>query len=137
MDEAYVVLLAFVLWTVMWIFVMLVLRMKVAIPGKVKITEFTHTGAEISPLMQRVSRVHANCLENLPIFASVVFVAAQTGTLDIINGLVWVYFGARVLQSLIHASSVSKAFIMPRAMCFWVQVGLTIYWSIQILLTIT
>lgn len=137
MNESYIVLLAFALWTAAWVFVMVILRMNALIRKKKQPTDFTHTGQEISPFAARISRVHANCLENLPILASIVFVASQTGTLEVVNNLAWVFLATRVLQSLVHALWASQMSVMLRGMLYSVQSVLMIYWTIQILLKIT
>ena len=72
----------------------------------------------------RLNRAHMNCLENLPMFATVVLVATvvgiRTGTLDT---LAQTYLVARIGQSLAHVSSGSVLAVNVRFTFFLIQVG--------------
>src|SRR6476646_10338329 len=52
--------------------------------------------------VKRLEDAHANCLENLPVFAVIVLGAAASGRLEVIAALApWVLY-ARIAQSLTH-----------------------------------
>ncbi len=81
---------------------------------------------------QRLMRAHANCVENLPVFASLVLVGhlvdLRTGAFAVCTQVV---LGARVCQSVAHVSSgrglvinVRFAFFVTQVTCFVVMAGL-------------
>lgn len=77
-----------------------------------------------APLVRRFADAHANCLENLPVFAVIVLVAAQWGRLDAVNTLApWVLY-ARIGQTLAHLSGVGQANVLVRATFWGAQLGL-------------
>jgi len=89
--------------------------------------------ADDAPLVKRLEDAHANCLENLPIFAVIVLAAAALGKLDAIAVLApWVLY-ARIGQSLVHLSGVGKAQVFVRATFWSVQLAL-FFWMLAKLL---
>ena len=76
------------------------------------------------PFIRRFADAHSNCLENLPVFAAIVFVAAQMNRLDAINAFApWVLY-ARFGQTLAHLSGTGQANVFVRASFWAVQVAL-------------
>ena len=80
-----------------------------------------------APLVRRLEDAHANCLENLPIFAVLVGVAVATGQAALIAPVAgWVPL-ARVGQSLAHLSGTGQVAVFVRA-GFWVLQLLAFGW---------
>ena len=74
--------------------------------------------ADDAPFVKRLEDAHANCLENLPVFAVIVLVAAALGRLADIQALApWVLY-ARIGQSLAHLSGTGPVNVFVRAR-FW------------------
>ncbi len=74
--------------------------------------------ADDAPFVKRLEDAHANCLENLPVFAVIVLVAAALGRLADIQALApWVLY-ARMGQSLAHLSGTGPVNVFVRA-SFW------------------
>jgi uncharacterized MAPEG superfamily protein len=71
-----------------------------------------------APLARRIGDAHANCLENLPIFAVLVLVAATQGKLASIDALAACVFYCRVGQSLAHLWGTGSLQVLLRA-TFW------------------
>lgn len=72
---------------------------------------------------QRLLRAHANCVENLPVFASVVLTAAVSGAASsTLDTLAVVYVAARVGQSVAHVASGRSLVINVRFTFFLIQV---------------
>ena len=72
-------------------------------------------------------RAHANCVENLPVFAVIVFALYVSGTGGIlVNDLCITIMAARVVQSLVHVSvpqtngavSIRFSFYLIQLICF-------------------
>ena len=80
--------------------------------------------ADDAPFVKRLEDAHANCLENLPVFAVIVLVAAALGRLADIQALApWVLY-ARIGQSLAHLSGTGPVNVFVRAS----------FWSVQLVL---
>ena len=79
------------------------------------------------PFMVRVKGAHLNCVENFPLFAAVVVIAALMGKSPVVDGLANFILAARVGQSLVHLISTAPTFVLLRATFFLAQVGM-IFW---------
>lgn len=83
--------------------------------------------------VNRLQDAHANCLENLPVFAVIVLGAAATGRLDVIAALApWVLY-ARIVQSLTHLAGVGQLHVLVRATFWSVQLGLMLFMLFKLL----
>lgn len=92
--------------------------------GKVAIKEFRADKVEGEDWYLRAMRAHANCIENLPVFAVIVFVSfvsgASSANLDIMAVGVLV---ARILQSTIHiAVTPTNTVVLVRFIFYFIQV---------------
>ena len=86
-----------------------------------------------APLVKRMEDAHANCLENLPVFAVIVLGAAVLGRLDTLAALApWVLY-ARIGQSLTHLSGVGPVHVFVRASFWSVQLGLMLWMAFRLL----
>lgn len=86
-----------------------------------------------APLVKRLEDAHANCLENLPVFAVIVLAAAVLGRQETVATLApWVLY-ARIGQSLTHLSGVGQAQVFVRASFWSVQLGLMLWMAFKLL----
>ena len=121
-------LLGFAAWTLLLVIIVFLYR-GIRFVGGTAINSWPRAEQNESdlPLIRRVADAHANCLENLPIFAVIVLVAAQMGRLDAIAALApWVLY-ARVGQSLAHFSGVGQVNVLVRASFWAVQLALFVW----------
>jgi len=101
-----VALLAFAVWTVvLLLFTVGIYRWSRILTRRVSVNEWRADETQGSAFYQRAMRAHANCVENLPVFAAVIislnaFQASSTLTAISSVGIV----GARLLQSLLHVA---------------------------------
>lgn len=80
------------------------------------------------PFVTRVADAHANCLENLVIFAVIVLAAGQLpGKLELIAPFAPFVLYARIGQSLAHLSGTGKINVFIRASFWSVQLGLFLF----------
>ena len=77
---------------------------------------------------QRLVRVHANCLENLPLQAAVLLYAIAAGQTALTDPLAGLLLGARLFQSVMHLISTSPLFVWLRFAGFFIQLGILAYW---------
>jgi uncharacterized MAPEG superfamily protein len=82
-----------------------------------------------APFARRIEDAHANCLENLPIFAVIVLVAASLGRLEVINVLAPCVLYARIGQTAAHLSGVGQLNVLVRA-TFWAMQLVLFVWMI-------
>ena len=120
-------LLAFAAWTLLLLLGTIgVYRWSKILTGRVPISEWRADVPQGSEWYQRAMRAHMNCVENLPVFAAIVFcvtvAGAQGGVVD------WLALGviaARVCQSSVHlafaptniVASVRFGFFLVQVLC--------------------
>ena len=120
-DEGAVALLGFAGWTAAHAALVVGARVGAVLAGKKKANEFTKSrdGGEAT-FIARVGKSHANCLENLPLFAAVVLVNKAFGGASL-GALPSYYLAARIAQSLVHWSGVSEIQVNARFAFFVIQ----------------
>ena len=126
-------LLGFAAWTVALLLSIGAARTIPVLQGRKRASEFTPGVPHGSDRYWRLNRAHLNCLENLPIFAVLVFLAQFTGvagpTMDTLARAV---LAARVGQSLTHIASGSDTAVLIRFSFFGVQVIAFIWMGLQL-----
>lgn len=133
MNLSIVALLAFAMWTIAVLsFTIGIERWRLIFSGQAELKSFPGDEPHGSPFYRRATRAHANCVENLPVFASIVLAAeasgAQSGMFDVLAVIV---FFARVLQTTTHLISGSNtaigfrfSFLMVQLVAFFWMGGL-------------
>lgn len=99
-------LLAFAVWTVaLLLFTVGVYRWSQILSRRVAINEWRADEVEGSEFYKRAMRAHANCVENLPVFAVVVLsLNAFQASTELTAFASVAIVGARILQSVLHVS---------------------------------
>jgi uncharacterized MAPEG superfamily protein len=121
-------LLGFVVWSVLLTFMLLFVRFGAMSRGH-PVNTFTPEGTDVGDFGRRVTRAHANSLENLAIMASLLLYALATDQTAVTNGLATVAFGARIVQSLAHIASGGTPAVLVRATAFGVQMVVALIWA--------
>jgi uncharacterized MAPEG superfamily protein len=116
MNIPVLAVLAFAMWTITILMLGVgIHRWSLILAGKAELKSFPGDEPHGPPFYRRVTRAHANCIENLPVFAAIVLAAQATGahspTLD---GLSVVVVAARILQTSAHLTSGSNTAIAVR-----------------------
>jgi uncharacterized MAPEG superfamily protein len=128
------VLVYLVLWAVALTFVLVAVRMSA---GK-EVNSFKPDGNDLSDFGLRVTRAHANCLENLALPAAIILVAMVQGQTAITDGLALVFLVSRIGQSLVHILfSTTVPMVLVRATLFTIQHVITLIWGLKLLGIIT
>lgn len=117
-------LFGFAVWTLLLLFATVgVYRWSRILSGRASVREWT---AEVSGdgWYPRAMRAHANCVENLPVFAVIVFITTQAGvessTVAVAALIVLV---GRVAQSIVHVGFRQTEFVaVLRFSLFFIQV---------------
>lgn len=98
------VLLGFALWTLSTLLGSVgVYRWSRILTGRARISEFSADEPHGEGWYRRAMRAHANCIENLPVYAAIVVVLVASGISGPgIDALAIVLLGARILQTTTH-----------------------------------
>lgn len=104
MSLALWMLLGFAFWTLLLMVIGIgVYRWTMIFRGAAELTSFPGDVPHGSVAYRRLVRAHANCLENLPVFAVIVLVGAITGLHPAgTDALAALTMGARIVQSSVH-----------------------------------
>lgn len=121
-------LLGFVVWSIVMTFILLGVRFGAMRQGK-PLNSFSAEGTDVGALGLRVTRAHANSLENLAIIASLLLYAIATDQTAVTDGLAAIVLGARVVQSVVHMVSTSVPAVLVRATAFAVQMVIALIWA--------
>jgi uncharacterized MAPEG superfamily protein len=133
MTPTLVALTGFITWALLLLILMETIRSKLVVAKAIAANAFVPDNANLSPFMQRLARVHANCLEGLPIFGGLMLVALVSGRSALTDSLAYVFLAARVLQSFVHLASVSVLAVNVRFGFFVVQMAIGAYWAVRLL----
>ncbi|MFZ5480140.1 MAG: MAPEG family protein [Myxococcota bacterium] len=117
-------LLAFAMWTLSLVLVGVGYpRVSAVLAGRAKPGDFKADEPHGGETYRRTIRAHLNCVENLPVFASVVLVGHAAGHASrAFDALAVTYVAARVGQSLAHVASGRHRVVLVRFSFFTVQV---------------
>ena len=132
MNPTLTALTGFVAWSLSLLVLMEVLRSKLVVTKAIPANGFNPENSNLSPFMQRLARAHANCVEGLPIFGGLMLIAAVAGKSAVTDPLAYVFLAARILQSVIHLSSLSALAVTLRFSAFAVQMAIGVYWTVRL-----
>lgn len=127
-------LFGFTAWTLALVLFVVAWRGIEILRGK-PASSWTRQAAIASPgIVTRADHAHQNCLENLPVFAVLVFGASLLGKSASIDAVAaWILY-ARIGQSLAHLAGVNHWLVLLRAGFYGVQIALFLYvlWSLAV-----
>ena len=122
MTSSLTALIVFALWTIVLLLSIGGARVGQVLAGKARASDFPGGVKHGGETYWRLNRAHANCVENLPVFAAIVLVAAVSGqTSPTFDKLAWAVALARIPQSLVHISSGSEMAVNIRFLFFVIQ----------------
>ncbi len=132
MNPTLTALTGFVAWSLFLLVLMELIRSKLVVTKAVPANGFKPDNSNLSPFMQRLARAHANCVEGLPIFGGLMLIAVVSGRSAVTDPLAYVFLATRILQSVIHLSSLSALAVTLRFSAFAVQMGIGVYWAVRL-----
>lgn len=132
MNPTLTALTGFVAWSLFLLVLMEAIRSKLVVTKAVAANGFSPDNSNLSPFMQRLARAHANCIEGLPIFGGLMLIAVVAGRSAITDPLAYVFLAARIMQSVIHLTSLSALAVTLRFAAFAVQMGIGLYWAVRL-----
>lgn len=132
MTPTALALLGFAAWTILMVLLLGVTRTGLVFAGKKKANEFRATGEDLGSFGYRITRVHANCYENLPAAAAVMLYAIATSQTAVTDGLALTFIGLRVAQSIVHLLSTASPMVLARFALFAAQSAILLYWILAL-----
>ncbi|MGB3049508.1 MAG: MAPEG family protein [Polyangiales bacterium] len=132
MSPSVLALVGYVAWTILLVTTILLYRTVLVLKKERAANDFLPSGEDVSPFSNRLCRAHANCYENLPIFAALILLALVTDNAGITDSLARWVLVARVAQSTVHLISTSEMAVSLRAGLLLVQLGIEAYWVVQL-----
>jgi uncharacterized MAPEG superfamily protein len=122
MSTSLLSLLGFAAWTLVLVLGTVTYRSVMVTGGRRRANSWTRGMPSEDPaLLQRMAHAHANCVENLPLFAAVILVAGLTGKLDATDPLAGWYLALRIGQSTAHLLGTSHWHVLVRFSFFLPQ----------------
>ncbi len=122
-------LLGFAAWTILLLSSTIgVYRWALIFAGRAPISGFRADHPEGADWYKRSMRAHANCVENLPVFAAIVLALYASGAGGQVADLASIgVLAARVMQSLVHVCvpqtdsvvAVRFSFLLVQLVCFF------------------
>ena len=125
-------LLGLVAWPLLLMFLMINQRGLLVLSGKMAVNDFNPDGSNTpGELAKRLVRVHANCLENLPLQAALLLYAIASAQTAVTEPLALALLGARLAQGVVHLISTRPLFVWLRFAAFFVQLAILAWWLLQ------
>ena len=134
MSATVLALIAYAGWTLALLGTIAVLRGALTLSRRRAANAFSVAGDDVSPFSGRLCRAHANCYENLPVFAALTLTAIATGHAEITDVLALWAVGARVAQSITHLTSTSARAVGVRFGFFFAQFIIEALWVVRLVL---
>lgn len=127
-------LLYYVLWMVALVLLYAGYRIPLVLTFKKPADSWSRGKTAADPgVITRASHAHANCVENLPLFAAVVLASVALDQRAVVDAFAcWVLY-ARIGQSVVHLIGTSFILVLTRATLFLVQLGLIAYMAFKLL----
>lgn len=127
-------LLGFTAWTLLLVLLIFAYRGGRFLAGT-PINSWPRVGKRVddAPLVQRLESAHANCLENLPVFAVIVLCAAALGKLGAVDELAPFVLFARIGQTAAHLWGTEPMQVLVRASFWAAQLGLFVWMLVRLL----
>lgn len=132
LPDSVAALLGYAAWTLTLLIAIAAWRIVLIVRDRRAANAFKPTGEDVSPANVRLIRAHANCYENLPVFAAVVMAAHASGHGAVTDPLALWVLAARCAQSGVHLLSTRRRAVLLRFVFFFAQVAIEVYWVVQL-----
>ncbi|KPK17139.1 MAG: hypothetical protein AMJ62_02680 [Myxococcales bacterium SG8_38] len=132
MSPSALALVGYAAWTLLLAIILLSYRTALVLAKRRAANSFSPSGEDVSPFSARLCRAHANCYENLPVFAALILLALVTNHAAITDPLARWVLVARVAQSSVHLISTSEIAVTVRGSLYWLQLLAQAYWVVRL-----
>lgn len=132
MSNSALALLGFAAWMMLLLAGIALLRCTLTLGGRRAANSFAVSGSDVSPFSGRLCRAHANCYENLPVFAAIILAATLSGQADITDPLALWALAARICQSTVHLISTRNRAVILRFGLLMIQFVVQLVWIVRL-----
>jgi uncharacterized MAPEG superfamily protein len=115
-------LLLFAAWTLLLMFSYVTYRTLMVVRGSSAASWTRGSGYDVPALVRRMENAHANCVENLPVYAAIVLAAFALGQSSVVDATALWFLLARLGQSVVHVIGVNHVLVLVRATFYTIQV---------------
>jgi uncharacterized MAPEG superfamily protein len=133
MTNSAIALSGFAAWAMVLLGGIAMLRATITLRDGRPANSFAVSGEDVSPFSGRLCRAHANCYENLPVFAALIAAAAFSGNAQITEPLALWALAARICQSTVHLISTRNRAVILRFCFLMVQYVIQWMWILELL----
>lgn len=131
MNASALALAGYIGWFLVLLLMLAAVRVSAVMTARRAPNSFRPDGTDMTPFVARLVRAHANCYEAFPFVGGTLLLALASGSAAITDPLAMLVLACRVGQSLVHLLSVSNVAVNLRFAFFGGQVGITVYWLLQ------
>ena len=132
MTPSAIAICGLVMWSVFLTLTLISIRVNSILRDGKAFNQFHSDARDMAGAGVRITRAHANSLDNLALPIALILLAMATGNGAITDGLAMAYLGCRILQSVIHMISISNIMIMVRGTFFTAQLVILIIWAVNL-----
>lgn len=135
MNMPLTTLLGFATWTLLVLMATIgVHRWTMIMSGRAQIHTFPADAPDGPGWYKRATRAHANCIENLPVYASIVLVLITVGVSGpMVDALCCVVLGARICQTSVHIAFEQSARVVSFRFSFFTIQLLSMLWLVLLI----
>jgi uncharacterized MAPEG superfamily protein len=120
--------LLFAAWTLALMLTYVFYRTGLVAAGRKRADSWTRGRPTDDPgFVVRAQHAHMNCVENLPVFATIVLAAYALGRPAVADGVAPYVLYSRLAQSTVHLIGVNHWLVFVRGGLFTIQVALFLY----------
>ena len=121
-------LLLFAAWTLALMLTYVFYRTGLVMTGAKRADSWTRGRPNEDPgFIVRAQHAHLNCVENLPVFATIVLASYALARPAVANSFAPYVLWARLAQSTVHLIGVNHVLVFVRGSLFTIQVALFLY----------
>lgn len=128
MSLTVIALASYIAWTLSLVLLLEAFRAHLVLVKGRAVNSFAADGSDVSPLLSRMTRAHANCYEHFPIIGGTLILSLLLGKAEVTDPLALWIIACRVLQSLTHIVSGSVMATNIRFAFFFAQMSIVLIW---------
>jgi len=125
-----IVAFGLIVWTILLVMALVLYRTRLVVLNQKPANSFSPAGDDLTAFGMRLTRSYANCTEFVPFILGILLYAIATDQTDVTDGLALYVLGARIAHSSLHIASGRPAAISIRSLLFWVQITVSLYWTL-------
>lgn len=128
MSLTAIALASYIVWTLSLVLLLEAFRAHLVLVRGRAVNSFAADGSDVSPLVARITRAHANCYEHFPIIGGTLILFLFLEKTEVTDPLAPWIIALRFLQSVTHIVSGSVMATNARFALFFAQIVIVLIW---------